>query len=297
MSIERADILVSYNCNNNCVFCVINKSERNYKKRTLKQIKKEILYCKKKYNCNSITFTGGDPCINKDIFEIVKYAKKLRYETIQIQTNGRMLAYEDFARKLVEAGVNSFTISLHAHNSKLGNMLSKTKKSFEQTVLGIKNIKKFNVNLITNTVVCKQNYRDLEKIVKLAIKVGANQIQIVFIRSVGEAHRSYDSVVPKISEVMPYIKKSIELCRKKNVRCLVEGVPYCLMKGYGKNIAERYMQNSVVKAGKLGLYKSKTKERKIKFLSCDKCKKFEDCTGIWINYGKKEGEKEFKPIL
>ena len=56
--------------------------------------------------CNVIQFSGGEPTIRKDIFEIASLAHEKGFAHIQIATNGRKLAEQpDFAKKLWDAHV------------------------------------------------------------------------------------------------------------------------------------------------------------------------------------------------
>ena len=59
-------------------------------------IKSELVQARKE--CNGVVFTGGEPTIHDSIIESLKTAKKLNFETIQVQTNGRMFAYPDFCK-------------------------------------------------------------------------------------------------------------------------------------------------------------------------------------------------------
>ena len=188
MPIERIDIVLGSNCNNNCSFCVLDDKSKKFKSKSKEEIIRDLKESSKE--CDFLTLTGGEPTIRKDILDIVETAKKLGFNEIHLQTNGRMLSYNLFCKKLIEKGVTSFTISFHADCEELGDKFSKTKGSFQQTLKGMENIKKYGAKLITNTVIFKQNYKNLLKITKKAIEMNADQIQMVFIRpqEIGRAH-------------------------------------------------------------------------------------------------------------
>ena len=98
MAKKRLDLKVGYTCNNNCRFCVV-ADKRKFGDLTTKELKKQMEEGRK--TCEDIVFTGGEPTIRKDIFELVRYAKKLKFDTIQIQTNGRMFASKKFCEKII----------------------------------------------------------------------------------------------------------------------------------------------------------------------------------------------------
>ena len=59
-----------------------------------------------------------------------------------IATNGRMLSYEDFARTILKAGLNSLVFSIHGHTAKLHDSLTRAPGSFKQLNKGVKNVQK-----------------------------------------------------------------------------------------------------------------------------------------------------------
>jgi len=287
---KRTDIITGFSCNNNCLFCMLGDDYKKLGQRKKQELLKDI----KKATGNCITFCGGEPTIHKDILELVKAAKRAGFKEIHAQTNARMLSYPDFCQNLINAGVNSFTVSLHAHNEKLGNQLSQTKNSFQQTVDGIKNLKKYNARLITNTVINKKNYKYLPAIISLAISLKADQIQLVFIRPRGRAYKNFNQLIPLLKNILPYLKKSIQLCNSSYKTILVEGIPLCIIPQYEKHIAEKYMPSTQLKAGNHP--PSKKIKRKVKFQKCKSCFYDNKCEGIWTEYTDKFGNKEFKPL-
>lgn len=291
MGIERLDLVTGGNCNNNCIFCVLGDEQKRIRQKTkqeiIKDMKKHAKYCK------FLTLTGGEPTIRKDVFELIRTAKKLGYTDIHLQTNGRMLSYDNFCKKIIKAGVTSFTVSFQAHNSELGDMVSKTKNSFSQTVKGIKNVKKYGAKVITNTVLSKLNYMYLAEIVKKAIELGSDQVQMVFVRPQGQVLKRFENLVPKMSEVILHIYRAIDFCKSQKKIVLVEGIPLCLMQGYEECIAEEHMPITKIIAMEDFYMRKKTK---IKDKKCSACKLNNRCTGVWTNYAKRYGFGEFKPI-
>ena len=184
---KRVDIKTGFICNNNCRFCVQadNKCKGN---RSFEEIKKDLIDSRKR--CNGVVLTGGEVTIRKDFFDIVKLAKELGYEIIQIQTNGRMFASLDFCKKTIQAGATEFSPAIHGYCKEQHDFLTRTKGSFAQTVKGIKNLRSLGVYVLTNTVVVKSNYRDLPEIAKLLVKLDVDQFQFAFVHPRSEEHTS-----------------------------------------------------------------------------------------------------------
>ena len=85
---------------------------------------------------------GGEPTVRPDIISLIKFAKELNFDVIMIATNGRMLSYEDFARTILKAGLNSLVFSIHGHTAKLHDSLTRAPGSFKQLNKGVKNVQK-----------------------------------------------------------------------------------------------------------------------------------------------------------
>ncbi|MBU1137296.1 radical SAM protein, partial [Patescibacteria group bacterium] len=249
---------------------------------------------------DEVVFTGGEPTLHPDFLDLVKYAKKTGFKEIQIQTNGRMFAYEDFCLKTIAAGATQFSPAVHGPNAKIHDFLTTTKGSFNQTTQGIKNLKKLNQYVLTNTVITSKNAQHLPRIAQLLVDLGVDQFQFAFIHISGTAKKNKDWIVPKKSEIMKYVKRGLDLGLKAKKRVMTEAIPYCLMEGYEEYIAERIIPPSVVyDAGfvvkNYGQYRKN--KGKAKGPDCQKCKYFKICEGPWKEYPEIYGWDEFKPIL
>jgi len=293
----RIDLKVGFACNNKCVFCVQGN------KRTYVQEKSFADLCsileKNKNRADGVVFTGGDPTIRHDFLELVRCAKKNSYKIIQIQTNGRMLAYFDFCKKSIEAGANDFCISIHGSTGKIHDFLTGAKESFSQTVLGIKNLTKLGVRVSTNTVITKTNYRNLPSLANLLILLNVSQYQFAFPHIIHSADVNKEWLIPRKSTVMKYVKKALSMGEKAGIRVMTEAIPYCLMAGFEKCVAEGLIPPSVVYDNNFIIkdYNAYRKnEAKSKRLKCRTCVYYPDCEGPWKEYPEMFGWNEFKPV-
>jgi len=299
--IKRVALFVGYRCINDCRFCVV-ADKRKYPDKTTEQIKQELedAYLK---GAREVVFTGGEFTIREDVFEIVNFAKKLGYLIIQAQTNGRMFSSLDFCKKILLAGMNEFSPALHGHNAQLHDFLTRREGSFRQTVLGIYNIRKLTkgrVRILTNTVITKYNYKFLPEIADLLIKLGVNQYQFAFVHALGNAYKDFKNIVPKKTEVIPYLKKGLDLGIKRGLMVMAEAIPLCLMKGYEKYVSEFYIPSTEIREKGYTIERFeevRIKEGKAKFPQCRICKYYNICEGPWKEYPEYYGNEEFKPVI
>jgi MoaA/NifB/PqqE/SkfB family radical SAM enzyme len=295
---KRADVKIGFGCNNHCQFCV-QGDKRNFCFHKEREEVESSLNEAYQTGNEGVVFTGGEPTLHPDFLDLVKTAKKLGFKEIQIQTNGRMFAYNDFCLQTIKAGANQFSPALHGHNAQTHDFLTGVKGSFKQTVQGIQNLKNLNQYILTNTVITSKNAKYLPEIARLLVDLGVNQFQFAFIHIAGTAKKNKDWIVPKKSEIMKYVKEGLDIGIKAGKKVMTEAIPYCLMAGYEDYIAEKVIPPSIVyDAGFVvedyGEYRRN--QGKAKGPNCQRCKYFEVCEGPWKEYPEIYGWDEFRPV-
>jgi uncharacterized protein len=290
---------LNFTCNNNCVFCCANKKEE--KCDSLKRIKKNIESFARKGGDNRLIISGGEPLISEDLFDLLTFAKRKGIKKIGIQTNGRMLCYEEMVRKLKEFEPIDFLVSFHFPNARLYKKYCRS-DGFQQTVEGIKNLVKYNCDVRTNTVVMKQNLPYLKGMMKFLKRLGVKQYEYYFIigKNLGKNYRKF---VPRYEKCTPAIEKIIE--ENKGISISLKGFPACVIKEELRKRLIHYL--TPIRTKTLG----KPPLAKYTFPNCQDCifrsaragsslhlkiaNKL-SCPGVKEEYVKNYGTKEFKPI-
>ena len=298
--IGKVEILLGWVCNNNCMFCSVGHKlpERTIKSWEL--VKKHIDYGKR-VKSRTISFSGGEPTIMNYLEKAVKYSKKLGFKTIEIQSNGRMFSYMDFAKKMVNEGANRFLISIHADSPELGDALNRVKGSFNQPVEGIRNLNKLGVkNLRFSVVINKLNYKRLDKIMDFLLQFNPVGIHVNYVIIDGHTYTYRKSIMPpKMSIVASYAHKAIRRVKQEgeDKEIWMYSFPYCLMQGYEFAIAETGNMDSrlIGPDFDISLQENRHKYR-IRKESCKKCKYYKICLGPWKRYVNMFGFDEFKPV-
>ena len=154
----RCELIILEACNFKCSYCRGLKDwicgDRKLKMLSLEEIKRNIdLWCVP-FPLENIRFSGGEPTLHPDIIEIVKYSKSKGIKRIALSTNGSNKSELYF--KLIEAGVNDFSISLDACCADDGDKMSGgVVGSFEKVVSNIRYISK--LTYVTVGVVLTQD--------------------------------------------------------------------------------------------------------------------------------------------
>jgi MoaA/NifB/PqqE/SkfB family radical SAM enzyme len=261
-------------------------------------VKKHIDYGKS-VKSETISFSGGEPTIMNYLEKAVKYAKRLGFKTIEIQSNGRMFSYMDFAKRMVDYGANRFLISIHADTHELGDAINRVNGSFSQTVQGIKNLNELGVeNLRFSVVINKLNYNRLDKIMEFLLQFNPIGIHTNYTIIDGHAYTNREGIMPpRMSVVAPYVHKAIRAVKKAGKEIWVYSFPYCLMQGYEFTIAEMGTMDSYLIGPdfEISLQENRHKHR-IKKESCNRCRYYKLCLGPWKRYVNMFGFGEFEPV-
>ena len=297
---RRLDLKIGFSCNNNCIFCA-QAHKRHLGDRTTEELKKDLLSALED-NCNEVVFTGGEPTIRKDIFELVSFARDIGYNLIQIQTNGRMLSYKNVVENLIKAGATEFSPALHGHTAEIHEAQTRVKRSWEQTVEGIKNLRELDQYIVSNSVITKFNYRFLPRLVELLLGFKVDQFQLAFVHPVGNAMKNFDLVVPRKTDVQPFIHKALKIAKEHGMEkgmVMVEAYPFCFMQGYEEFCSELYIPQAEVRDKEMivpSFEKWRKEKGKSKFSQCRNCKFDLICEGPWKEYPEKFGSSEFKSV-
>lgn len=296
---RRVDIKIGFLCNNRCKFCVQGEKRKKLADRSLQEIKRNLDAARTE--TDEVVFTGGEPTLRlHELIDVVGYAKKLKYKVIQIQTNGRLFAYPYFCKDIINAGANEFCLAVHGPNEKVHDFLTSSSGSFEQTVQGIKNLKKLRQYVLTNTVITTCNYKLLPEISQLLISLNVDQLQFAFPHILGTAAENKDWLIPKKSQVIDYVKRGIDIGRKAGKIVTTEALPYCFMQGYDDCVAEKVIPDTKVFDAKFVIDNYtvyRRKHGKIKNHKCKECSYDYVCEGPWREYPKIFGWEEFKPLI
>lgn len=157
-------------CNLSCKHCYQKAGELS-KELTTEQAKKLIDELAD-FGVSVIAFSGGEPLIREDFFEVAKYAKSKDF-FISIASNGTLIT-EDMAKKLKDSGVEYVEISLDGlektHDSFRG-----IKGAFQRTVKGIKNCVNVGLDTCIAMTITKHNFNEVEDVLKFAKEIGVKR--------------------------------------------------------------------------------------------------------------------------
>jgi MoaA/NifB/PqqE/SkfB family radical SAM enzyme len=301
---KKTVIIWGYQCNNRCCFC-IDSEKRDFAVKSTEEIKKEMANAYKR-GSTYLELIGGETTIRPDAVSLVNFAKQLGFKTITMSTNGRMYSYPDYAKKMIKAGLTDVIFSIHGHNEKLHDSLTQSPGSFKQLLAGLANFKKLGFkNIGSNTTIVRPNYKFLPQIGRFIFNQGIRNSEFIFVDPTsGGAKTNFFELVPKISEIAPYVKKCLAIAKRQEVfHWTIRYVPLCYFEDYLDQISELlevkrfHTEHLAPDFQNYDVEKSRAKVGRIKAKTCQKCRLNDICEGIWRDYVRHYGDKELKPIM
>jgi len=102
---------ITNRCNLRCPVCFANAAAAGYVYEPSKQEVREMLENLRSNDpvpATALQFSGGEPTIREDLFELMRMAKELGFRHVEVNTNGLRLAQSvDYCRELKEAGMST----------------------------------------------------------------------------------------------------------------------------------------------------------------------------------------------
>ncbi len=266
---------ISRTCNNSCVFCF--EEDNNIRKNSstdevLNEFRQNISGEEK-----MIILSGAEITTRNDIFVLLRELRTLNLSAqVFLPTNGRMMSYPWFVDKLLSVGLSDLKITVTLLGNKENHdLLSRVPGSFEQTTKGIRNLLENKQNINLNVPLMKQNYMDLPWLVGNYAPLGVRTIQLSFIEPCGRAEKQYADLVPRVSDMLPYLKKALQAGLGK---IFVRNIPRCFLDGEDVSWS-----------------KDTVNQLKLRPDACSECV-YSECKGIWKKYIDIYGETEITPV-
>ncbi len=118
-----------------------------------------------------ISFSGGEPLVRKDIYELIGYARE-KGIYVALATNGTLIS-EEVAEKLKNAGVGYVQISIDGRKETHEGFRG-IRGCYDRAVEGIKNCVKQGFFVNVSMTVTKYNYNDVSYVISLCEELGVD---------------------------------------------------------------------------------------------------------------------------
>ena len=229
---EKLIMNVTYACNNRCTFCAVGTRTQVDGHPTRQR---EYLDRYRARGVTMVDFDGGEPTLNPELLALVRHARSIGYERVNVTTNGRRLAYEPYAEALVQSGLTTLLFSVHGPDAKTHAQQVGVAEAFEQTTLGIRLAQRHrppHVELGMNVTITKGNHQLVSELAQLAWDLGLRWLNLQFLTPFGRATKW---VAPDTQVAADHVMRVIDTWRDR-MKIQVINLPFCFMPGYREHL-------------------------------------------------------------
>lgn len=222
-------LTINRSCNLRCTWCYAKNTNYLSKYNMDLGLAKELVDICDQLKIKHITIIGGEPTIYPDLFEIIEYINT-KCMKCGIVTNGLAFEKEEFVDKLINLGINNFSISLKGENREVFNKITGFDK-WKNVIAGIKNLIKKNCSVSISMVLTEDNIDTFIEGVKECYSLGVSHFRFSFCYEFNSNNNAANYSDPSIPKKM--IKKFVEIYPKLNEACnghfnLFQSYPLCL---------------------------------------------------------------------
>ena len=151
-------------CNLNCVHCYSQSNARQAPDELTTEQGKELLTDLAEFGAPVVLFSGGEPLMRKDLFELAPFAREKGMRVV-ISTNGTLID-KQAAEKLKKIDVSYVGVSFDAIMETNDNF-RRTKGAFERALQGIRNCQDAGIKVGLRFTITKHNNDDIPAIFDL----------------------------------------------------------------------------------------------------------------------------------
>jgi radical SAM protein with 4Fe4S-binding SPASM domain len=195
-----AELAITDRCNVKCRFCYgacpndtggsSAKSGPEYELST-PEFKRILQIIRKDAGVPSVSFTGGEPMLRKDIFELIRHAHRKLNIRVNLITNGTLIT-EPVAKKLRAAGLSSAQVSIESPDAAVHDALTQVSGSHARSVRGLLALKQAGVLAHPHGTLCAENAESLTRMPQYAKTLESDRFSLNMLIPVG---RGVDSTL------------------------------------------------------------------------------------------------------
>lgn len=165
-------LLATERCNSNCLMCSQPPRDRNDIPR-LFEIHKQLIPLIPR-DCIELGLSGGEPTLMGELFfATLDLLKTHLPETeIHVLTNGRSFAWDNMAERLAQLNYDRLMLGIpvYADYYQVHDYIVQAKDAFNQTIIGLHNLARYNQRVEIRVVLHKQSIPRLTKLAQFIYK-------------------------------------------------------------------------------------------------------------------------------
>ena len=153
-----SEVALTYACQNRCTFCYADAPKRgaHVPEMTTEEVCTILDRIFDEAHCPTVSFTGGEPTLRRDLPELIAYGKS-KGMRVNLITNGIRCGDPDFVAGLAAAGLDSAQVSIEGPTAEIHDAITQHPGAFEQATRGVRLLREAGIHTHTNTTICGGN--------------------------------------------------------------------------------------------------------------------------------------------
>jgi len=158
---------ITWHCNERCVHCYLDHD--GVGEMSTAKIK-DVIRQLAESGTFFLTVSGGEPLVRRDCFEILGYARSLKFN-VKLKTNALKIGPTE-AQRLRALGIEQVQISIYSHRAEVHDAITKVPGSLNRSLEAIRFLRAQEIKVSITDVLMSQNLSDAKAVRQLAQDLG-----------------------------------------------------------------------------------------------------------------------------
>ena len=271
-------LLATERCNSNCLMCSQPPKDKNDIPRLYSIYQKLIPLIPK--DCIELGISGGEPTLMGELFfKLLEQIKTELPDTeVHVLTNGRTFAWNNIAERLAQIDLKRLMLGVpvYADYYQVHDYIVQAKNAFNQTILGLHNLARYNQRIEIRIVLHKQSIPRLTKLARYIYKnlPFAEHVTFMGLEFIGYTPHNIDKLWIDPNDYNDELTEAVEFLAGQGMHVSIYNSQLCVL-------PERLWKFA----------RKSISDWKNDYLpECQSCKKFNDCGGLFTLNLKKHSE-------
>lgn len=222
-------VTMEFRCNLRCVHCMIEGTMDRLAPQSSETFEEVLAEQRRSQRWLGLILTGSEITLRRDLPDLAARARNAGFSHVRIQTHGARLGNEAYARRLVDAGVDEFFVSVAGCDRESHDRITDVPGAWDKMRRGLHFLDRFeHVRIITNTVVTGLSHPLLPGIIEALAplrRIAQHEFWIYWPMS----EKDPKGLCARHTDVLPNLAAAIRRARALKRFVEVKNFPHCLL--------------------------------------------------------------------